>query len=182
MFSLTERRKREAELAVAEELAHEILFPESREIVASYNLDAFGDFAVDPEILARVDALHRYEYTYSPEPDDEIFTSLDNLWGMPVQELLTNPNVPRIYDYYDRAVGELFALWRKSPADPMYKFGFALSDSRNRSAVPWCALYTFIYENPAALPYVQAGITDYGVIDHAIANGIDPDLLMSVVA
>ena len=185
-------RKKRLAKSSSERIA--LALEESRAIVKSYPRERFGSFALDDDVLAVIDAGLRYLHTNSDESkpesihEDDAYRQLYVMWRALAEKVVVWDDH---WTYHDQAAAQIYFLWFRNPNDPMYRIrgigSGALGINPNDGvgtilALEWFTRYEFLYDNPAALPYFEAGIFEKDTIRKAITNEIDPSLIASVAA
>ena len=163
----------------------------SRPLVEMYPRERFGSLAMDTELVVIIDAKLRYLHTHTENKNiafDDVYDQLYTLWRAPM-----NMKTPKDsqWSQHDQIAAMIYLLWSRTSSDPMHRIkgigSGALGVNSNDGvgtlvATEWFNRYSFLYDNPEALPYFEAGFFEQQAIKNAIENDIDPSLIASVVA
>lgn len=176
---------------LAKATAYELI-DQSRARISTYSRERFGSFATNDSQFASIEAKLRYLHTQMADtrdmeerPRDSIYESYLRSHWMNLMGSVGVGEARAAYDYGDQTAAEIYLLWSVTPSDAMYGVTYISTDDRDGThsdvLLMWFERYKNLYRYPAFLPFYERGIFDITVIVEAIANDIDPELLVSAV-
>ena len=166
-----------------------VIIPELKlatDFIASTPREVLGSLTAPLDIVIAYQADNSYIFRNKNVPKlytNDVESSIDHLLSEHARAMVTLYGTGTVIgddDLIQRAIAEVMTWWGRYGNEQMVGESVRRADIYIPHISQWVKRYNRIIDEPAMLPYYVAGIFDEDLIDRAIADGVDAEIVRAV--